>query len=55
MLLSDFITKCAKNKVYFRNLIVRAIEDFIVLFIGGVAIWAICWVVTGIFRLLGVA
>ena len=54
MSLSNFITKCRDSKAYFRVLIVRAIEDAIILFIGGVAIWALCWVITGIFRVLGV-
>ncbi len=55
MLLTDFITKCRESKPYFRGLVVRAIEDAIILFIGGVAIWAICVIVGGIFRALGVA
>ena len=54
MLLTDFITKCRDSKAYFRGLVVRAIEDGIILFLGGVAIWALCWVITGIFRVLGV-
>ena len=55
MSLSNFITKCRASKAYFRGLVVRAIEDAIILFLGGVAIWAICWLVGGIFRALGVA
>ena len=55
MLLSDFITKCAKNKTYFRGLVVRAIEDAIMLLIGVIGIWLVCTVVGGVFRLLGVA
>lgn len=55
MSLTHFITKCRDSKAYFRGLVVRAIEDAIILFLGGVAIWAVCWVFTGIFRLLGVA
>ena len=43
------------SKAKFRALVVRAIEDGIVLFLGGVAIWTICTVVGGVFRLLGVA
>ena len=54
MSLSNFITKCRNSKAYFRGLVVRAIEDGIILFLGGVAIWALCWLVGGIFRLLGV-
>ena len=55
MLLTDFITKCRESKPYFRGLVVRAIEDGIILFLGGVAIWAICWLVSGILKGLGVA
>ena len=55
MLLTDFITKCRDSKAYFRGLIVRAIEDAIVLFFVGVLIWAICILVGGVFRALGVA
>lgn len=54
MSLSNFIRNAAKSQ-YFRQLVVRAIEDFIILFMLGAAIWAVCWVFTGIFRLLGVA
>lgn len=43
------------TKRQWRDLCVRVIEDAIILFLGGVAIWAICWLVGGIFRLLGVA
>ena len=43
-----------RTKRYWRDLIVRAVEDFIVLFIGGVAVWAVCWLVGGIFQALGV-
>lgn len=54
MSVSEFITKCRESKQYYRGLIVRAIEDAIILFLIGVGIWAICWTVGGIFRLLGV-
>lgn len=53
MSLTQFIKRAAKSQ-YFRRLVVRAIEDAIILFLGGVAIWAICWVITGIFKVLGV-
>lgn len=53
MSLTQFIKRAAKSQ-YFRWLVVRAIEDAIILFLGGVAIWAICWVITGIFKVLGV-
>ena len=55
MSLLNVITKCRASKAYFRGLVVRAIEDAIVLFLGGVLIWAICILVGGIFRALGVA
>lgn len=54
MSLSNFIRRAAKSQ-YFRQLIVRAIEDFIILFMLGVGIAVVCTVVGGIFRLLGVA
>lgn len=43
------------TKRQWRDLCVRAIEDAIIIFLGGVCIWTICWLVTGIFRALGVA
>ena len=55
MSLSQFTTKCRESKSYFRGLVVRAIEDAIILFIGGVAIWSLCWVVSGVLKMLGVA
>ena len=54
MLLSDFITKCRNSKAYFRGLVVRAIEDAIILFLGGAAIWSLCWVVGHAFNIMGV-
>ena len=54
MSLSNFIRRAAKSQ-YFRQLIVRAIEDAIVLFCIGVGIAVVCVVVGGVFRLLGVA
>lgn len=54
MSLSNYITKCRESKAYFRGLVVRAIEDCCILLMLGVGIWAICAVVGGVFRLLGV-
>jgi hypothetical protein len=54
MSLSNFIRNVTKSQ-YFRRLVVRAIEDACILLMLGVTIWAICWVVGGIFRILGVA
>jgi hypothetical protein len=54
MSLSQFIKRAAKSQ-YFRQLIVRAVEDFIILFLGFAAIWSLCHVVSGVLRLLGVA
>ena len=53
MSLSNFIKRAAKSQ-YFRQLVVRAIEDAIVLFMLGVGIAVVCTVVGGVFRLLGV-
>lgn len=53
MSLTQFIKRAAKSQ-YFRALIVRAIEDAIVLFCIGIGIAVVCTVVGGVFRLLGV-
>ena len=53
MSLSNFIKRAAKSQ-YFRQLVVRAIEDAIVLFMLGVGIWTVCTVAGGILRLMGV-
>lgn len=50
----DFITRLYHSQ-YFRNLIVRAIEDGIILFLLFAAVWSLAHVVGGIFRILGVA
>lgn len=52
------LTKYIKGMVrcqYFRRLVVRAIEDAIILLMMVVGIWLICTVVGGVFRLMGVA
>ena len=54
MSLTKFIRNATKSQ-YWRRLIVRAVEDFIVLFVGFAALWSLCHVVSGVFRLLGVA
>lgn len=54
MSLSNFIRRAAKSQ-YVRQLVVRAIEDAVVLFMLGVGIAVICVVVGGVFRLLGVS
>ena len=43
------------NKVYWRRLVVRAIEDACILLMMGVGIWAICSIAESILILLGVA
>ena len=43
------------SKREYRDLIVRVVEDFIVLFLAGAAIWSLCYVVSGVFKALGVA
>ena len=42
------------EKAYFRRLVVRAIEDALVLLLMGAAIWSLCFVVGGALNLLGV-
>lgn len=42
------------SKRYWRALIVRAIEDGIVFFLGFAAIWSVCHILGGICRALGV-
>ena len=44
----------SSDKRYWRDLVVRAVADFLVLFLGGTAVWAVCWLVGGIFRMMGV-
>lgn len=43
----------AKDKPYYRGLIVRAIEDAIVLYLGFAAVWALAHVVSGVLQKLG--
>lgn len=54
MSLSQFIKNAAKSQ-YFRRLVIRAIEDAIILLMIVIGLWLVCTVVGGIFRLLGVA
>ena len=42
------------DKAYYRGLVVRAIEDGMVFFLGYAAIWSLCHVVGAIFDALGV-
>ena len=53
MSLTQFIKRAAKSQ-YVRQLVVRVIEDAIMLLIGVIGIWLVCTVVGGLFRLLGV-
>jgi hypothetical protein len=53
--LSNDIKRSTKSKALFRGLIVRAIEDGIVFFLGWAAIWSLCHVVSWVFQGLGVA
>jgi hypothetical protein len=55
MSLCNYITRIRRSKAYLRGLIVRAIEDFIILFLGAAAIWSLCHVVSWVFQGLGVA
>lgn len=54
MPLIQLITNSLKSKVYFRRLVVRAIEDacFVVFLVA--SIWLICTFVGGVFSILGV-
>lgn len=54
MSFSNCIRNLMKNQ-YFRRLVVRAIEDFIVLFMLFAAIWSLAFVVSGALKILGVA
>ena len=55
MSLHYIITKFRDCKQYRRQLVIRAIEDGIILFLMGVGIWAVCWIIGGVLRILGVA
>lgn len=55
MPLTHIITKCRESKAYFRGLVVRAIEDAIILFILGTGIAVICIIFGTVFKWLGVA
>lgn len=54
MSLTQFIKRAAKSQ-YVRQLVVRAIEDAVILLTLVIGIWLVCTVVGGVFRLLGVA
>ena len=55
MPLSNFITRITKSKAYFRRLVVRAIEDGIILFGICVAIAVVCYVCGSLLSMMGVA
>ena len=55
MPLQDFITRCRESKAYFRGLVIRAVEDAIVLLVLCIGIWLVCIVFGTVFRILGVA
>jgi hypothetical protein len=54
MSLTQFIKRAAKSQ-YFRQLVIRAIEDAVILLMLGIGIAVVCTVVGGVFRILGVA
>lgn len=54
MPLSQFITKCRKSKVYFRGLVVRAIEDACIVLMLGVGVWLTCTALGAALKWLGV-
>jgi len=43
------------TKAQFRALVVRAVEDAIMILIGVVGIWLVCTIVGGLFRIMGVS
>ncbi len=53
MSLSEHIKVFAKSQ-YFRRLVVRAIEDFIILFLLFAAVWSLAFVAGGALKILGV-
>lgn len=53
--LSNCITRCRESKAYFRRLVVRAIEDGIILFGICVAIAVVCYVCGSLLSMMGVA
>ena len=50
----NIITRCRESKAYFRGLVVRAVEDAIILFSICVCIAGVCGAFTLLFRALGV-
>lgn len=55
MSFSNHITKWMKSKAYFRRLVVRAIEDVIILFGINLGIAFVCALFSICFRWMGVA
>lgn len=53
MSLSNLIKRAAKSQ-YFRRLIVRAIEDALVLLLMGACIWVIAYLLSEILQKMGV-
>lgn len=53
MPLTQFIKNAVKSQ-YFRRAVVRAIEDFIILFLMIAAVWSLAYVASGVFKTLGV-
>ncbi len=53
MSLTQFIKRAAKSQ-YFRQLVVRAIEDAVVLFMLGIGIWALCAFAEAVLGSMGV-
>jgi hypothetical protein len=54
MSLVHIITYCRESKAYFRRLVIRAIEDFIILTILGLGVAAVCVILGAILRWMGV-
>lgn len=55
MTIRNFITQLFTSKAFYRKIVVRAIEDGIILFAICVAIAVVCYVCGSLFSLMGVA
>ena len=54
MSLSKFIRNCRESKAYFRGMVIRAIEDAILVFCLGLMIWALCAFAEAVLGSMGV-
>ncbi len=51
----NFITRCRDSKVYFRGLVIRAIEDAIIVLMIVIGIAGVCAVCSLVLKWMGVA